>query len=73
MGMATHSNILAWNTEQTSLEGYSPWGHKESDTTEQPTHTHTHKVWERRKKLATQAEVGDSGPLGWTPGVCQVE
>ena len=22
--------------------GYSPWGRKESDTTEQLTHTHTH-------------------------------
>ena len=26
---------------QWSLVGYSPWGHKESDTTEQHTHTHT--------------------------------
>ena len=25
-----------------SLAAYSPWGHKESDTTEQHTHTHTH-------------------------------
>ena len=25
-----------------SLEGYSPWGCKESDTTERLTHTHTH-------------------------------
>ena len=33
--------------EQRSLAGYSPWGHKESDTTELTcarahTHTHTH-------------------------------
>ena len=31
--------------EQRSLEGYSPWGHKESDTTDharEHTHTHTH-------------------------------
>ena len=28
--------------EQWSLAGYSPWGHKESDTTELLTHTHTH-------------------------------
>ena len=28
-----------------SLAGYSPWGHKESDTTEQLTHTHTHWSW----------------------------
>ena len=27
---------------QRSLVGYSPWGRKESDTTEPPTHTHTH-------------------------------
>ena len=27
---------------QRSLEGYSPWGHKESDLTEQLTHTHIH-------------------------------
>ena len=30
--MATHSNILAWEPHgQRSLEGHSPWGHKESD------------------------------------------
>ena len=28
---------------QRSLVGYSPWGRKESDTTEQLTHTHTHR------------------------------
>ena len=27
---------------QRSLVGYSPWSHKELDTTEQLTHTHTH-------------------------------
>ena len=31
-GMATHSSMLAM--------GYSPWGHKESDTTELLTHAH---------------------------------
>ena len=33
--MATHSSILVWRipwTEETG--GCSPWGHKESDTTE---------------------------------------
>ena len=25
---------------QRILVGYSPWGHKQSDTTKQPTHTH---------------------------------
>ena len=34
-GMATHSSILAWRVPwMGSLVGYSPWGHKESDTTE---------------------------------------
>ena len=35
--MATHSSILAWRIPWTeeSLVGYTPWGHKESDTTEQ--------------------------------------
>ena len=33
--MATDSSVLAWKISW-SLAGYSPWGHKESDTTEQP-------------------------------------
>ena len=46
-GMTTYSSILAsrtpWTEEpgwlqwQRSLAGYSPWSHKESDTTEQIT------------------------------------
>ena len=34
--MATHSSILAWKIPSTEEPGrdYSPWGHKESDTTE---------------------------------------
>ena len=32
-GKATHSSILAWRIPWTVL--YSPWGHKESDMTEQ--------------------------------------
>ena len=40
--MAAHSSTLAWKIpEQRSLVGYSPWGHKESDTTEQR-HFHFH-------------------------------
>ena len=32
--MATYSSVLAWEIRWTeSLEGYSPRGHKESDTT----------------------------------------
>ena len=34
--MVTHSSILAEKSHgQRSLVGYSPWGHKESDMTEQ--------------------------------------
>ena len=34
-GMATHSSVPVWKSHgQRSLEGYSPLGHKESDTTE---------------------------------------
>ena len=37
-GTATHSSILAWRIPgQRGLVSYSPWGRKESDTTEQPT------------------------------------
>ena len=43
-GMATHSSILAGESHgQRSLAGYSPWGHKESDTTEVTEHTHDDK------------------------------
>ena len=35
MEMAAHSSILAWRIHgQRSLAGYSPWGQKESSTTE---------------------------------------
>ena len=33
--MATDSSILAWKIPWTAEPGYSPWGRKESDTTEQ--------------------------------------
>ena len=35
--MATHSSTLAWKVPWRSLVGYSPWGRKESDTTERLT------------------------------------
>ena len=42
-GMATYSSILAWRIpRQRSLEGYSPWGRKESGTTEVTEHTYMH-------------------------------
>ena len=37
-GIATHSSTLAWRIPWTeSLADYGPWGHKESDMTEQLT------------------------------------
>ena len=34
-GMAAHSSTLAWRIPWTEEPGgYSPWGHRESDTTE---------------------------------------
>ena len=42
--MAAHSSILSGKSHgQRSLAGYSPWGHKEPDTTE---HEHTCGMWD---------------------------
>ena len=49
-GMATHSRVLAWRilcTEEPG--GYSPWGRKESDTTE-VTGMHARCIVRLRKK-----------------------
>ena len=42
-GMATHPVFLPGGSHgQRSLEGYSPWGHKESDMTDMlSTHAHS--------------------------------
>ena len=39
--MATHSSILAWRIPMNG-GAYSPWGHKESDTTEVTYHERIH-------------------------------
>ena len=54
-GNSNHSSFLTWKIPWTEDPGsYSPWGHKESDTTEcmcirvrmcTHTHTHTHYVF----------------------------
>ena len=42
-GLATHSGILAWIIHgHRSLAGYSPWGRKDSDTTEQLIYIHSY-------------------------------
>ena len=41
-GMETQSSILAWKIPwREAWVGYSPWGHKELDTTELLNTTHT--------------------------------
>ena len=39
--MGNHSSILAWRIPRTEV-GYSPWGRKEEDMTEQLPHYTTH-------------------------------
>ena len=61
---------------QRSLAGYSPWGHKESDTTEHThTHTHTHTsvsrpVRWRVVRSAAQLGAGSRWCLGSDGEVC---
>ena len=55
--MAPHSNTLAWKIHGwRRLVGCSPWGHEESDTTEQ-LHFHFHAL---EKEMATH-----SNTLAW--------
>ena len=45
-GMATHCSFLPGKSQgQRSLVGPHPWGHKESDKTEQLTHSLTHDIY----------------------------
>ena len=44
-GIASYSSILVWRIPWTEdLVGYSPWGCKESDMTEQLTYTHARRM-----------------------------
>ena len=57
VGKAIHSSILAWRTHgQRSLMGYSPWGHKASDTTEE-----TELACRQGNELADSPFCGPSG------------
>ena len=48
-GHTTHSSILAWSIPwpEEAVRGYSPWGRRESDTTER---THVHRLWMRQQR-----------------------
>ena len=50
--MATLSSILSWKIPRTEEPGvgYSPWGHKKSDTTERE-YTHTHTLFSRNQHM----------------------
>ena len=66
--MATHCSILAWEIPWTEEPGgYSPWGHKELDTTEVSEHTRTCAplprilgLWEKNHRAAWSE--GAAGP-----------
>ena len=62
--MAPHSSTLVWKIPWwRSLVGCSPWGHEESDTTEQ-LHFHFHAL---EKEMATHSSV-----LAWrVPGTVE--
>ena len=63
--MASHSSILAWKSYgQRSLVGYSPWGHKESDTTER-----LHFPFLFLIGLAGKESACNAGDLGLIPGL----
>ena len=55
-GMASHSSILAWRIPWTEEPGglYSPWGHKELDTTERLTLSIFHILYISSKETKTR-------------------
>ena len=56
-GKATHSSILAWR-----IHGlYSPWGHKQSDKTEQLSLTH----WNRKHRWKSNLQVTKKDYMCW--------
>ena len=67
-GMAAHSSVLAWRTLWTEdLEGYSPRGGKESDTTEL-TLPHSDKLTSRDGFLNARPVLNVEFFLMTTPG-----
>ena len=56
--MADHYNILAWRIPWgRSSGGYSPWGCKESDITEQLTPKHVLKKKKKAREKSSQGEI----------------
>ena len=60
--MATHRFLPGKSHGQRNLEGYSPWGHKESDTAEGLTLSHaddTSLMAESEEKPLDEGEIGE--------------
>ena len=53
---------------QRSLAGYSPWGHKESDTTEATEHTHIRKKFIENSTKFNMQECSFQGLPWWSRG-----
>ena len=71
--MATQSSILAWRIPWTgSLAGYSPWGHKESDTAERVTQPHNRVIRGLLVCLSTPG-LGSMFPPQWVQVAYPVE
>ena len=70
-GLATHSSTLVWRIPWTEeLAGYSPWGDKQSDTTE---HAHTHITAAAAAKLLQSCSILCEPIDGSPPGsTCQI-
>ena len=66
--MATHSSILAWRIPWTeSLMVFSPWGHKESDTTER-LHFHFIGIYTyKTESLSCMPETNITLQINYTP------
>ena len=67
--IATHSCILAWKFHgQRSLEGYSPWGHKESGTTKAAEHTCIHTQSAQALEASFTTQTNQAIILFWKNG-----
>ena len=67
--MATLVWKIPWTKEPGGL-CYSPWGRKESDTTEQLTHTHTQMIkWGLSQWLSGRESACNAGDSGSIPGL----
>ena len=67
MLMATHSSILAWKIPWAEEPGYSPWGRRESDTTEWLS-THIQEVNYLKNQFSSVPQSCPTFVTPWTAG-----